>query len=73
MCYVKKAEQTARPKRNAVVRSNDSRMVDTEIGMCDLVDDLDEIGLAAAAMVGCGWFDFDLLGWGLGFGVWGER
>ena len=37
--YKKNAEHTARPKMNAVIRSMHSRIVDTDIGECDRVDD----------------------------------
>ena len=37
--YKKNAEHTARPKMNAVIRSMHSRIVDTDIGECDRVDE----------------------------------
>lgn len=61
--YKKNAEHTARPKMNAVIRSMHSRIVDTDIGECDRVDE--RCGRWLATIVGvfvvevdsccCGW------------------
>jgi len=51
VCHRKNEEHTARPKTNAVIRSIASLIVDTDIGVCDLVDDRDGIRVAAAMVV----------------------